>query len=137
MKITVIDRVPKNKIGILNKNGVKLKPNEDFTFEYLTLFGFNIEVIKPSSIEKVKNPDVLIFGTIWEVKTPISNKENTIRNRFREAADQANKVIFDLRKIEKNAGKVEKWLIQMFEKEGRVRRMIIIEKGGNTLDFIK
>ena len=55
MKITVINKVPKNKIGILNKNGVKLKPNEDFTFKYLTLFGFNIEVIKPSSIEKGGN----------------------------------------------------------------------------------
>ena len=33
MKITVIDKVSKNKIGVLNKNGVVPKPNEEFTFE--------------------------------------------------------------------------------------------------------
>lgn len=137
MKITVIDKVSKNKIGVLNKNGVKLKPNEDYTFEYLTLFGFNIEVIQPTSAKKVKNPDVLMMGAVWEVKTPTSCKLNTIRNRFREASNQATKIIFDIRLIKKDTDKVERLLIGMFKGDGLVRRMIIIEKDGKVVDFIK
>lgn len=137
MKITILQKVPRNKVGKINKNGVVPKPNEEFTFKYLILYGFNIEIIRPSSTEKMKNPDILIMGTIWEVKTPISNKKNTIRNRFREASDQADKIIFDLRKIKTNVDDVEKWLIGMFEKRGRVRRMIIIEKSGRTIDVNK
>ena len=137
MKITVIDKVPKNKIGVLNKNGVVPKPNEEFTFEYLTLFGFNVELIQPTSARKVKNPDVLIMGAVWEVKTPTSYKLNTIRNRFREASDQATKIIFDLRLIKNDTDKIERLLIGMFKGDGLVRRMIIIKKDGKVVDFVK
>ncbi|MBQ6149786.1 hypothetical protein IJI86_02315 [Candidatus Saccharibacteria bacterium] len=137
MKITVIDKVSKNKIGVLNKNGVVPKPNEEFTFEYLTLFGFNVELIQPTSARKVKNPDVLIMGAVWEVKTPTSYKLNTIRNRFREASDQATKIIFDLRLIKNDTDKIERLLIGMFKGDGLVRRMIIIKKDGKVVDFVK
>lgn len=137
MRIKEIPKVPNNKIGRVNKNGVKPEPNEEATFNYLTLFGFNIELIRPTSIKKAKNPDVLIFGTIWEVKTPTSSNETTIKNRFREAAKQATKVIFDLRYVKKGTDRVEKQIINMFEGDGKVRRIIIIEKTGKVLDFIK
>ena len=137
MKISVIDKVSKNKIGVLNKNGVVPKPNEEFTFEYLTLFGFNVELIQPTSARKVKNPDVLIMGAVWEVKTPTSYKLNTIRNRFREASDQATKIIFDLRLIKNDTDKIERLLIGMFKGDGLVRRMIIIKKDGKVVDFVK
>lgn len=137
MKITEIKKVPKNKIGKINKNGVVPKPNEEFTFNYLVLFGFDIDLIQPTNARKVKNPDILIMGAIWEVKTPTSNKSNTIRNRFREASHQAAKIIFDLRCIKKDAGKVEKQIVGMFKGDGLVRRLIIITGKGVVLDFTK
>ena len=137
MKINEIKQVPDSKIGKLNKNKVVPKPNEEFTLNYLLLFGFNIELIRPTSTQKVKNPDVLIMGTIWEIKTPTSSSKNTIKNRFREASNQAAKVIFDLRKVKKDADKVEKQLLELFRGNGTVRRMMIIQKSGTLLDFIK
>ncbi len=70
MKIKELAKVSKDKIGYINRNGVKSEPNEEATFRYLTLFGFNIELIKPTGTKKAKNPDVLIMGSIWEAKTP-------------------------------------------------------------------
>ncbi|MBQ8992342.1 hypothetical protein IJ090_02840 [Candidatus Saccharibacteria bacterium] len=137
MKIQEILKVPKNKIGRINKNGVKPEENEDKTFSYLTLFGLNIELIQPTGIKKAKNPDVFIMGTIWEVKTPISSNQNTIKNRFREASRQSSKIIFDLRFIKRDADKVEKQIMDMFQAGGRVRRMLIIEKSGKLLDVTK
>ena len=137
MKTKEIKKVSKNRIGRISKNGVKPEPNEDDTFEYLALFGFDIELIKPTRTQKVKNPDVLIMGAVWEVKTPISSNKNTIKNRFREAADQASKVIFDLRNIRNGADEAEKQIIELFKGNGKVRRMIVIEKSGKLLDFIK
>ena len=55
MKIIELKRVPKNKIGRLNKNGVKLEPLEEKTANYLRLYGFTIDVIRPASIPKSKN----------------------------------------------------------------------------------
>ncbi len=82
MKITVLEKVPKDKIGHLNKNGVRLEPAEEATFKYLLLFGFNIEVIMPTSIKGISNPDILISGGVWEVKTPTTYKESTIKEDF-------------------------------------------------------
>lgn len=137
MKTKEIKKVSKNRIGRISKNGVKPEPNEDNTFNYLALYGFDIELIKPTRTKKVKNPDVLIMGAVWEAKTPISSNKNTIKNRFREAADQASKVIFDLRNIRNGADEAEKQIIELFKGNGKVRRMIVIEKSGKLLDFIK
>ncbi len=137
MKVKELEKVPKNKVGHVNKNGVKPEPNEESTFNYLTLFGFSIELIKPTRTQKVKNPDVLIAGAVWEVKTPISSNKNTIKNRFREAAGQAAKIIFDLRNIKNDADKVEKQIIDLFTGNGEVRHLMIIEKSGKLLDLIK
>ena len=76
---------------------MKLESNEEQTFRYLTLFGLNVELIRPTGMKTVKNPDALILGTIWEAKAPVSSKRNTVKNRFRKASKQAQNVIFDLR----------------------------------------
>ncbi len=137
MKVRKLEKVAKEKRGHINKNGIKPEPNEEKTFKYLTLFGFNIELIRPVNAAKVHNPDVLIMGTIWEVKTPTSSKENTIKNRFREASKQSTKIIFDLRLITKNADDAEKQILTLFGKNGRVRRLMLIEHNGELFDYIK
>ena len=137
MRITVIEKVPKDKIGRVNKNGVKLEPCEEATFDYLTLFGFDIEIIKPTRMKKVKNPDILICGTIWEVKTPTSCNKKTIKNRFRKAVKQAGRIVFDIRGVKRNADKVEKQIIDMFNGDGDVRHIMIARKDGKILDITK
>ncbi len=137
MKVKEIEKVAKNKKGHLNKNGIKPEPNEEKTFKYLTSFGFDIDLIKPTNADKVHNPDILIMGTIWEVKTPTSCKDNTIKNRFREASRQSTKIIFDLRFISKNVDAVEKKILDLFKNNGRVRRLMIIRENGSLIDFIK
>ena len=137
MKVKELKKVARSRVGYVSKNGVRPEPNEENTFNYLALFGFNIELIKPTRTQKVKNPDILIMGAVWEVKTPISSNKNTIKNRFREAAEQATKIIFDLRNIKKDADKVEKQIIGMFTGNGQVRHLMIIEKNGRLIDIIK
>lgn len=137
MKIREVQKVPKNKIGHFNENGVKPEPGEEGTIKYLTLFGFDIEFIRPSSTKKAKNPDVLIMGTIWEIKTPTSSNENTIKMRFRDASKQAEKIIFDLRGVKKNPDKVERQIMDLFMGDGRVRHMMLIKKDGRLLDIVK
>lgn len=137
MKITKILPVPDDKIGRVKKNGVITEPHEDSTALYLTQFGFSIEFIKPTSTSKVNNPDILIMGTIWEMKAPESSSKQTIKKRFRKASKQAPKIIFDLRWVKAGADKVEKQIMELLENDGRVRRMIIIESDGTVLDIIK
>ena len=101
------------------------------------MFGFNLELIRPSSIKKIHNPDVLIMGGIWEIKTPTSHNENTIKIRFRKASKQAKRIIFDLRSVKKKADKVEKQIIDLFQGSGNVHHIMIIEKSGRLLELKK
>ncbi|MBQ3263664.1 hypothetical protein IJH06_00915 [Candidatus Saccharibacteria bacterium] len=137
MKKVEIRKVPIDKIGRINKNGVKTEPSEDYTCVHLTQFGFNIELIRPSNTTKTNNPDVLMLGTIWEIKTLISNNETTIKNRFSKASKQAHKVIFDLRKVKNDSDKVEKFIVKLFKQPGNIDHIMIIRKNGQLLDFIK
>ena len=137
MKITELNPVLINKIGKVNKNGLKLESGEEKTTKYLTLFGFDIEFIKPTRARKVKNPDVLILGAVWEIKTPTGASKNTIKNRFRRASKQASKIIFDLRFVKGDAEETKKQILDLFKEAGTVRRMMIIEKDGRLFDIIK
>lgn len=137
MKITELHPVPFDKIGRVITNNVSTESHEDSTILFLTQLGFDIELIRPASTKKANNPDLLIMGTIWEMKRPNSSNENTIKNRFRKASKQASKIIFDLRNVKRDADKVEKQIIDLLKSGGRVRRIIIIEKSGRVLDVIK
>ena len=137
MKIIELKKVPKNKIGKYNENGVDLKPHEKATIKLLTQYGFNIESIIPSNIPKAKNPDILMAGTVWEMKAPMKYNEETIRTKFRKAKKQANgRAVFDLRNV-KELERVNKYIMSLFVDTSEMRRMIIIKSDNETLDIYK
>ena len=134
MKIVELHKVSKNKIGHINYNCVKNEPSEIETFQYLTLFGFNIEIVKPVITKNYLNADILMTGTLWEVKGPESSNRNTLKIHFKKASKQANKVIFDLRKVLLDDEPVSDFLIRLFEGNSKINRMIIIKKNGGSVN---
>ena len=137
MKIVELKRVKKEKVGRINLNDVKPESQERKTMKLLSRYGFSIEVIRPTNTPKTNNPDILMLGTIWEMKAPTSFNENTLKLRMKKAAKQAGYVVFDLRNVKKNPDKVEKYIIELFTGNSRMRRMILIRKDGQAIDLLK
>ena len=137
MKIIELKKVPKNKIGKLHKNGTELKPHEEYTANLLKLYGFTIEVIRPTNTPKSKNPDFLIGGAIWETKSPTTSNRKTIRKRMHEASEQANRLIVDLRRVKNDYPKVEKEIIGRFCNKNTFRKMILIKNDGSVWEYRK
>ena len=137
MKVKELQKVMGDKIGRVDQNGVSTEPHEDSTILYLAQFGFDIEVIKPANTKKTKNADVFMLGAIWEMKAPTTFNKATIKEDFRRAAGQSDRVIFDLRRLKRHAGDVEKQIVGLFSGRGKVRQLIIIEKEGKVLYFTK
>ena len=137
MKINIIERVPVGRIGRVNKNGVELEPHEDSALLYLTQYGFDIDVIKPRNTYKTKTADIFMSGAIWELKSPTTFKESTIKSDFRKAKLQSDRIIFDLRGVKKYSVDVEKYILKIFEKPGFVHKLIIIKKDGRVLYYSK
>ena len=137
MKITELYKVEKSKCGTFHKNGVKLEPHEEKTATLLMHYGFSIEVIRPTSTPKTHNADILMMGTIWEMKAPTTSNLKTIKKRIHEASEQSGHLIIDLRGVKRDSNKVEKDVIKRFESNSDLRRMILITKDRKVLDFRK
>ena len=137
MKIVELRQVPKSRRGVFHKNGVHMEPHEENTAEYLTLYGFSIEAIRPVNTPKVHNPDFLISGTIWEVKSPTTNNLKTIKKRIHEASGQATRIVIDLRRIKHGAREVEKEIAKRFASKSSLREMILVQKSGTVFDYKK
>lgn len=137
MKIIELEQVPKNKRGAFHRNGIKLEQHEVRTAKFLALYGFNIEVICPTNTPKINNPDILMSGTIWEMKAPTKYNEKTLKKRMKKASKQADKVIFDFRNMKKDYDKAQRYVIGLYKGNHKIRRMIIITKDKKVLDFQK
>ncbi len=134
-KIAVLK--PSNKEGHISKNGVSLEPHEDRTITFLANLGLDIECLKKNHTPKTHSADIVILGTIWEMKAPESINKATLKKRMHKASKQAEKVIFDLRNIKANYELAEKTVLELFYGNHALRRMILIKNTGVAIDIKK
>lgn len=122
---------------VFRNNGVRLEPHEENTAKFLVLYGFNIEAIRPMNTPKLNNPDILMNGTIWEMKAPIKYNENTLKIRMKKASKQAKRIVFDFRNMKRDYEEAQAFVIKLFIGNREMRRMIIVTKDKKVLDFYK
>ena len=137
MRIIELKQVPKDRQGSFHNNGVRLEPHEERTAKFLVLYGFSIEVIRPMNMPKMNNPDILMDGTIWEMKAPMRYNENTLKVRMKKASKQAKRIIFDFRNMKKDYKEAQSFVVKLFTGNREMRRMIILTKDKKVLDFYK
>lgn len=138
VKIEILQPVHKNRYGKLTITRFDLEPHEKETLFRLASYGFDIETVIPSHIPHTKNPDLMMFGTFWEMKCPVSINEKTISTMFRKAVKQSGgRIIFDLNRIRNNADKVEEYIIDLFKTTHNMYRIMIIRKTNEILDVTK
>ena len=123
--------------GILKQNGVHLKDHEHITVKLLLKNGFDVELIPPSEIKGLKNPDIMLMGMAWEMKSPEGGGRNTIKNTVQNASHQAQNIIIDLRRCKMPDEKALKELKQRFLLSKRLKRMKVICSNEQVIDFIK
>ena len=99
MRIIEIEKLFAKRAGQTKYNNIKLEEHEINTLMLLNGFGYDIEVLRPMNTPNLNNPDIVMQGSIWEIKAPRSYNQKTLKERIRKASRQANKVIFDLRMI--------------------------------------
>ena len=84
----------------------------------------------PVNTPKNKNPDFLINGVIWELKSPITNNKKTIKRLIKETNRQSIRIVVDIRRIKLREAIALGILKYEFEHSHRVRELMIISKTG-------
>ena len=130
-------RVPKSKRGKFLENSVKIELHEKNAAMFLTLFGFNIEVVQPVNTPGMRNPDFLIDGVLWEMKSFKTCNLKTIKKQMYRASLQATHIIIDLREVKKEYEKVEREVTRRFCNRTSFKRMIMITREGQAFDYRK
>ena len=98
-------------------------------------FRCTVEFLQPNGGYKVKTPDIVMNGLMWEIKSPKgSSRKNTIESQFK-GLKQSRNLIIDCRRTKL----AELLVLSQIEKESlrhRVGKVIVIGKSGNVLDLL-
>ncbi|MDY6353167.1 MAG: hypothetical protein SPL57_09085 [Lachnospiraceae bacterium] len=99
--------------------------------------GKNVRFIQRSNIPGVHSPDLYMDGLNWEMKSPIGDGKHTVEHIFRKAMDQSKYVIIDLRRCKMEESRAIKEFAAIFNKKPRMRKMLIIKKNEELLEYSK
>ena len=125
------------KLGNLKQNGVHLREHEYQTVKSLINEGYDIELIPPSQIKGLPMPDIMMSGVPWEIKSPNGKGKNTLKHILQKAKHQSDSIIIDLRRNQIDEDQAIAELVHHYQLSKRIRRMKIIKKSGEILDFTK
>ena len=123
--------------GKLKQNGVHLMDHEWKTVKYFLEAGKDIELLPKSEIKDYHQGDFIMDGIAWEAKAPIGKGKYTVQNKLQEAVQQSCNVIIDLRRSKMFEDRAVKAYEREFQNNKGLRRMKIIKKDGELLDFRK
>ncbi len=123
--------------GKLTQNGVHLQDHEFVTVKYFLERGYDVELIPRTHIKDFHTPDIVMGGITWEIKAPIGNGKKTIENVMQGAAGQSRNVIIDLFRSKMPEDVAIKGYEAFFKNSKRIKRIKIIKKNRELLDFSK
>lgn len=125
------------KQGKIIPNGVVLHTHENRIVVFLTQQGFDVELLHPVQIKDARTPDIKMLGHEWETKSPRSNGKYTLEHSFRSALKQSSYIIFDIRNSKIPQKKCIAEIERRFNDFKKVKRVLIITKKQELLDFNK
>ena len=85
----------------------------------------------------MNTPDIAINGVVWEIKSPTGGSKHTIKHNLQNAKHQSSNVIVDLRRCKLSDDQAIRELKHHFQLSKRLRRMKIITKSDEILDYSK
>ncbi len=80
----------------MRDHGIVLEKHEQATIKILADNGYDVTLIRPSTTQGQKTPDIVVDGLLWEMKSPEGKGKWTIKNIMQKASHQCENIIIDL-----------------------------------------
>ena len=123
--------------GKIIPNGVSLEKHESETIVFFTERGYDIELIPPSNSPKAKTPDFIMNGVAWEMKSPQGKSKTSLEHILKKAIKQSKNIIIDLRRSKLKEEIAIKEIKKRFNQTNSCRKLKIITKSQNLLEYKK
>ena len=126
-----------NKIGkVIIPANADPWPHERCVAKILALAGYRVEFIPTGTIGTA---DIYLNGVAYEIKSPKSNKINTIEHRIKDAINnQSCNIIIDSSRIRGMRDcNLQNWLVKKCKAQPQIKKMLFINKKGQIVDIKK
>jgi hypothetical protein len=94
-----------------------------------------VEFLQPSAGYKMKTPDIVMNGLMWEIKSPTgASRKATIEYQFK-GLKQSRNLIIDGRRTKLEDEFIQKMIATEISKHSRVGRVLFITKKSLIIEF--
>lgn len=120
---------------IVKTDLVNLPKEHELSAALLLAYHFKSEVtfLRPKTD---RTPDIEVKGMRWEIKSPKGNGKKTIENNLRNAHEQSNNVVIDLRRLKMHQSKANARIRYFLSRGHRFKRVIVITKSNKIIEIL-
>lgn len=130
-------RMLKSQFSVIIPNNVYPVPNKHELSAARILAGYLKSDVICQPRANHKTPDFFCAGLYWELKSPIGTGKYNIQHALRSAAKQSSNIILDARFSKLHILKIKSELNYQFRKSNDIKRLLLIDKQRNIIDFSK
>lgn len=124
---------PNYREGVFMPPGRKVWPHEYRVARVLAMAGHNVEFLLENNL---KNPDILLDGVEFEIKSPEHFNANTLEHTIKDALKQSPNLIIDMSRLKKiRSDRMRAFLINQVRKSKQIKRMFLITRQGQIIDI--
>lgn len=118
--------------GIFTPPGRKVWPHEDRVAKILAMAGHNVEFLLENG---QKNPDILLDGIEFEIKSPKTVSTNTLEHLLKKGLRQCPNLIIDTSRTKMRDDKMRSFLVAQMRRTKQIKKMLMITKKGRIVDI--
>ena len=107
-------------------------PHEKRVARILVLAGHYVEFIPETTI---KTPDIYLERTVYEIKSPTSNKLDAVERNLTRALEKCPNVIFDSSRMKVRDNQIRKELVKRRKAGKGLKKLIFITKQDEIVDI--
>lgn len=120
---------------IVKTDLVNLPKEHELSAALLLAYHFKSEVTF-LRLKTDRTPDIEVKGMRWEIKSPKGNGKKTIENNLRNAHEQSNNVVIELRRLKMHQSKANARIRYFLSRGHRFKRVIVITKSNKIIEIL-
>lgn len=111
-------------------------PHEQKTARALARAGYTVEFVKKSEDPYATSADVLINGTLWEMKSPTASNIKAVERNLKRARWQSGNIVFDSRRMKGIPdAAIERELRKWASELSGVSHVLFVNRHGAVIDI--
>ena len=107
-------------------------PHERRVAKILALAGHRVEFIPET---KIKTPDIYLDYTMYEIKSPVSNKMDAVERNIARVLTKCPNIIFDSSRMKVRDDQIMRELIKRRQVGKGIKKLLFINKRGIIIDI--